>query len=211
MAVNQGRDIAPLINDLLCLPFTLRIATRDFHPPDHVSFAASHTPPHNKAFESTTKISSLLDAIKTKEIPLWPIHCVQGTKGAEIIPEIDVSKFDDVMEKGRDSRVEMFSGFADIFGSYSSIAASMNLADRLHNASITHVFTVGIAGDYCVKYTALDAKKSGFEVCVVEEATRCVDGSEKGWASAKRELDKAGIQIVHVDGPQVQRVKDLIS
>ena len=166
-----GRDIAPTINSLLSLPFVRKIATKDAHPPNHVSFATSHSPQH-KAFESVVTIANPSDETQLYEIPLWPAHCVQGTKGAEIIPEIDVSKMDEVVEKGKDSRLEMFSGFADVFGSKSSKTASHDLAELLHGAGITHVFTVGLAGDFCVKCTALDAKKEPIEVYVVQEANR---------------------------------------
>ena len=203
-----GRDIAPTINSLLSLPFALKIATKDAHPPDHVSFATSHSPPR-KAFESVYKISNPSDESQSYEIPLWPSHCVQGTKGAEIIQEIDIFKVDEVVEKGKDSRLEMFSGFADVFGSKSVKAASHNLAELLHHAGITHVFVVGLAGDYCVKCTALDAKKEGLEVYVVEEATRSVDAGEKGWGAATKEMGIAGVEIISTEGPEVERVKSL--
>lgn len=96
---------------------------------------------------------------QSHEIPIWPVHCVQGTKGANIIPEMDMAKVDTIVEKGKDRRLEMFSGFADVFGNNSSQAANLDLADRLNSAGITHVFVVGIAGDFCVKCTALDAKR----------------------------------------------------
>lgn len=204
-----GRDIAPTINSLLSLPFALKIATKDAHPQDHVSFATSHSPPNNKAFESVFKISNPSDKTQLYEIPLWPAHCIQGTKGAEIIPEIDLSKLDEVVEKGKDGRLEMFSGFADVFGSKSSEAASQDLAGLLHGAGITHVFTVGLAGDYCVKCTALDAKKEGFEVYVVQEATRSVDAGEKGWGVATKEMGKAGVEIISIEGPEIERVRSL--
>ena len=203
-----GRDIASAINSLLSLPFALKIATKDAHPQDHVSFATSHSPQY-KAFESVMKISNPLDETQAYEIPLWPAHCVQGTKGADIIPEIDISKVDRVVEKGRDSRLEMFSGFADVFGSKSSMAASHDLAELLHHAGVTHVFTVGLAGDYCVKCTALDAKKEGFGVYVVQEATRCVDAGEQGWGAAQKEMNDAGIDIISTEGPELERVKRL--
>lgn len=203
-----GRDIAPAINSLLSLPFAVKIATKDAHPQDHVSFATSHSPP-KKAFESVLRILNPSDETQSYEIPLWPAHCVQGTDGFEIIPEIDESKLDEVVEKGRDRRLEMFSGFADVFGSKSSEAASQDLAGLLHRAGITHVFTVGLAGDYCVKCTALDAKKEGFEVYVVQEATRSVDAGENGWGAATKELGKAGVEIISIEGPEVARVKSL--
>ena len=203
-----GRDIAPTINSLLALPFALKIATKDAHPQDHVSFATSHSPQH-KAFESVFRIANPSDRTESYEIPLWPPHCVQNTKGAEIIPEIDVSNVDQVIEKGKDSRVEMFSGFADVFGTRSAKAASHDLAELLHQHGITHVFIVGLAGDYCVKCTALDAEKEGFEVYVVREATRSVNAGEQGWGAATNEMKKAGIEIISTEGPELARVKSL--
>ena len=146
---------------------------------------------------------------RTHEIPIWPVHCVQGTKGAEIIPEIDISKFDMIVEKGRDKRLEMFSAFADVFGNKSSDAASVDLADTLKDAGITHVFVVGLAGDYCVRCTAIDAKKEGFEVYVIEDVTKSVDAGEKGWGASKKDMEMKGIKIIRSDGPDVERVKSL--
>ena len=174
----------------------LKVATKDYHPKDHISFDTSHAPPNNKAFESSVQIFNPSNNSQSQEILVWPVHCVQGRKGAEIIPEIDVSQFDEVVEKGRDSRVEMLSGFADVFGNKTSTAASLDLAERLKIAGITHVVTVGLAGDYCVRCSALGAKREGFEVCVVEEATRSVDRGENGWGKAKQEMEKAGIKII---------------
>ena len=114
------------------------------------------------------------------------------------------------MEKGKDRRLEMFSGFADVFGNKSPQAASIDLADRLKTAGITHTFVAGIAGDFCVKSTALDAQKEGFEVSVVEEATRSVDAGENGWEAAKDAMEKAGIRIVNAYGPEVEMVKKLL-
>ncbi|KAK4690512.1 nicotinamidase/pyrazinamidase, partial [Lecanoromycetidae sp. Uapishka_2] len=209
LAVAGGRDIAPTINRLLSMPFALKIATRDFHPRDHVSFETAHPSPDIKAFESSFKIVNPSNTSESREIPIWPDHCVQGTKGANIIPEIDVSKFDEIVEKGKDSRLEMFSGFADIFGSKSSDAASMDLAGHLKSTGITHVYTVGIAGDFCVKCTALDAKKEGFEVYVIEEATRSVDPGEKGWGAAKEEMSQAGVKTISINGTEIDRIRKL--
>ena len=191
------------------MPFAFKIATRDFHPQDHVSFHTSHGPPNNRPFESSVKIHDPGNESRTHEIPIWPVHCVQGTKGAEIIPEIDVSKFDMIVEKGRDKRLEMFSAFADVFGNKSSDAASVDLADTLKDAGITHVFVVGLAGDYCVRCTAIDAKKEGFEVYVIEDVTRSVDAGEKGWGASKKDMEMMGIMIIKSDGPEVERVKSL--
>ena len=144
--------------------------------------------------------------VQTKETTVWPVHCVQGTIGAEFIPEINASRFEYVVEKGKDKRVEMYSGFADAFGNKSD-AASLDLAALLNAQGISHVYTVGLAGDYCVKCTAIDAKKEGFEVYVVEEGTRSVESGESGWGAAKLEFQAVGVQVVSVNGPQVGRVK----
>ena len=209
MAVQGGRGIANVINNLLSLPFQLKIATRDCHPRDHISFDISHAPPDNKAFESHVKIQNPENETQTMEIPLWPVHCVKGTKGAEIIPEIETSKLDDIVDKGKDQGVEMFSAFADVFGNKSSTAASFDLQKRLSDAQITHVYAVGLAGDYCVKCTALDAKSNSFDVYVVGEATKSVDSGESGWIRAKDDMSNAGIKIIHMEGPEIERVKAL--
>lgn len=124
-----------------------------------------------------------------------------------MIPEIQASKLDEIVEKGKDKRLEMFSGFADVFGNKSSGAASVDLAALLKSKKITNVFAVGLAGDFCVKSTALDAQKEGFQVCVVEDATRSVDPGEKGWGKAKKEMENAGIKIVGCQSPEIDAVR----
>ena len=131
---------------------------------------------------------------------------MQGTEGAEIIPEIDVSRIDHVVLKGRDRRVEMFSGFSTCFGAKSD-AASHDLGDLLREASISRVFVAGLAGDFCVRCTAIDAKKEGFTVCVVEEATKSVDSSMEGWEAIRRELGENGISIVSMKGPELDGIR----
>ena len=205
MAIAEGREIATTINGLLELPFALKVATRDFHPKDHISFDTSHNPP-KKAFESSVKIKNPSNE-EEAEVPIWPAHCVQGTRGSEIIPELDVSKLDEIVEKGKDKSLEMFSGFADVFGSKSSKAASQDLAGLLNGEGITHIFTVGLAGDYCVKCTALDARKEGFQVFVVHEAIRSVDPGRKGWEAAKSQLEDQGIKIISIHGPEIEEVE----
>ncbi|KAL8839394.1 MAG: hypothetical protein Q9170_001788 [Blastenia crenularia] len=207
LAVPGGREIAPVINYLLSLPFTLKIATRDFHPPDHVSFDTSHPASSNKkAFSSSTTITNPQNPSETTEIPIWPAHCVQGTSGAEIIPEIDISKIHRIIDKGRDKRVEMFSAFADAFGNKSTEAASFDLAGFLKENGIERVFVVGLAGDYCVRCTAVDARKEGFEVFVVEEGVKSIDEGEKGWVAVRKEMEGLGIWVVNSDGKEIKDV-----
>ncbi|KAI4249671.1 MAG: hypothetical protein L6R40_000460 [Gallowayella cf. fulva] len=143
---------------------------------------------------------------ETTTIPIWPAHCVQGTPGAEIIPEIDIAKIDRIIDKGRDRSVEMFSAFSDAFGNQSD-AASFDLGAYLKKNGIKHVFVVGIAGEYCVRCTALDARKQGFDVCVVEDAVKSIDSGEKGWEAAQMEFGERRVRLVSSDGPEVQDVK----
>ena len=208
LAVSGGREIAPHINDLLRFPFALKIATKDHHPEGHVSFDTSHDPPNNEAFESQVILTNLSNPSETMKTTLWPVHCIQGTPGSNLISEIDASYFQIIVEKGRDKRVEMYSAFADVFGNKSD-AANVDLAALLRRYAISHVYIVGLAGDYCVRYTATDAKREGFEVYVIEEGTRSVDSGQGGWGAARQELQGAGVQVISIKSPQVDKVKNL--
>lgn len=103
----------------------------------------------------------------------------------------------------------MFSAFADVFGDKSTEAASIDLAALLKSNAVSHVFVVGIAGEFCVKCTALDARKEGFETIVVADAVKSIDPGAEGWGQAVKELEGAGISIVSMDGPEVASVKTL--
>ncbi|KAL1953943.1 hypothetical protein VTO42DRAFT_2021 [Malbranchea cinnamomea] len=211
LAVQGGRDIAPLINKLLSRSgFVVKIATQDFHPKSHISFAANHPGPNNKPFESVIELSNPAPGKthETKRQRLWPVHCVQNSPGAEIIPEIDTNKIDLFVLKGMDERVEMYSAFADAFGNKRCAetgAVNVDLEEELRSRRVTDVFVVGIAGDYCVKYTALDAVVCGFKVWVIEEGVKCVD-ERAGWDCAKDEMAAAGVRIIHADAPELAAV-----
>jgi nicotinamidase-related amidase len=204
--VSGGRDIVPAINELLALPFALKIATKDFHPQDHISFASNHPAPNNKPFESTATITNPHNPDETQETQLWPDHCVQSTKGAELLPELDVGKVDHIVEKGQDRRVEMYSAFADPFRS--PCVAKSNLAKTLRDADVTDVYVVGLAADYCVKYTEIDSAKEGFTTWVVGEATKAVDPSSLG--AVYGEYKTVGISVVGMDGEQIGKVRKLV-
>jgi nicotinamidase-related amidase len=204
--VTGGRDIVPSINEFLTYPFALKVATKDFHPKDHISFASNHSPPNNKPFESTFIIRNPENPDETQETRLWPDHCVQGTKGSELLPELDVGRVDHIVEKGQDKRVEMYSAFADPFKS--PCVAKSNLAETLRKAGITDVYVVGLAADYCVKYTAIDAQKEGFRTWVVGDATKAVDPS--AMEEVLREYKKVGVTVIASDDAQVRRVKEQV-
>ena len=125
-----------------------------------------------------------------------------------MIQEIDSSMIDVVVEKGRDHRVEMYSAFADAFGG--QLGASLNLTSLLKEKGVTHLYVAGLAGDYCVKATAIDAQKEGFKTYVIVEGVRSVDPSETGWGDAMREMERAGVSVVGVDGDAVDKVRGLV-
>ncbi|VDB96708.1 unnamed protein product [Peniophora sp. CBMAI 1063] len=200
LAVQDGRAIAEPINALLKLPFPLRIATRDFHPANHVSFASAHA--DAKPFETILTITNPLNAAETQESRAWPDHCVQGTPGVEIIPELDASRFTHVVDKGMDARVEMYSAFYDPF----RVSVS-KLPELLKEGGVTDVYVVGLATDYCVKATALDAAGEGYRVWVVSEATKAVDPS--GLGKVREGMEEKGVRFVGVDGEEVGWVQKL--
>jgi nicotinamidase-related amidase len=203
--VTGGRDIVPVINELLSLPFVVKVATMDFHPQDHISFASNHSAPNNEPFKSMATIANPLNANETQETRLWPDHCVQGTKGAELVTELDARKMDHIVRKGQDKRVEMYSAFASPF--QSPRVAVSDLADTLRKADVTDVFVVGLAADYCVKYTAIDAAKEGFKTWVVGDATKAVDPSSMRHVHA--EYEKHGVCVIGKHDAQVGKVKEL--
>lgn len=199
-----------MINDLLSLPFAYKVATQDFHPADHISFASNHA--DAKPFETFIDMKNHVggNPEATMKQRLWPVHCVQGTVGTDIIDEMDKSKVDLTIQKGMDSRVEMYSAFSDSFGNLTAGqgGVSHDLESILKEKQISHVYVVGLAGDYCVKATAVDAAKVGFKSYVIEEAQRCVDQSQ-GWSDARSDFQKVKVGIISIDGDEVKRVKNL--
>jgi nicotinamidase-related amidase len=151
---------------------------------------------------------------ETKEQRLWPTHCVAGTNGATIIPEIlageEGGKIDLFAKKGMDPRVEMYSVFSDAFGnmdpSLAQRSVDVDVTAVLRDKQVTDVFVVGIAGDYCVKSTAVDAARAGFRTWVVEDAVRSVDPG-LGWEQTLTEFGEFGVKVVRSDGPEVGRVR----
>lgn len=203
LAVAGGRDIAAPVNELLSLPaFAIRVATQDWHPPDHISFAPNHA--GKQPFADHATVVNPHNPAEAYETRLWPVHCVQGTRGAELVPELDAGGVDRVVKKGRDARVEMYSAFYDPFRS--PRVSDSGLAGILKEKSVTHVYVVGLAFDYCVKATAEDAVREGFTTYVVEDATRAVAGAE-GWAACTSALEKAGVKVVRMDSEEVKKLR----
>lgn len=176
MAVKNSDEILPVINQLTSLPFDLIIATKDWHPKDHSSFAATH---HKKPREKI-----MLEGI---EQILWPIHCVQETKGAEFSPHLNAKKISKIFYKGTDKAIDSYSTFYD-----NKHRKSTGLADFLNVQKIQELYFAGLTTEYCVKYSVLDALDLGFNTYVITDACRGIDINENDSENAYNEMKHAG-------------------
>lgn len=188
--------MASVINVLLGLPFKIKIATQDYHPSNHISFASQHrdAQPFTSTHTITNPEASDPNAAESQQITLWPDHCVQGTPGCEFIPELNLSLIDRIIKKGEDRRVEAYSGFGPDFRK--PAIAMTGLADILRENGIKKVVVCGLALDYCVKCTAIDSAKEGFKTIVVEDAAKAVDQSESARLRVREELDACGVKLL---------------
>jgi len=184
LPVPGGATIIDTVNKLIDLPFKLKIATRDFHPRNHVSFAETH----DKDVYSKKMIfhPEDTDELMGIEQVLWPIHCVADTSGADFVPGLESTKFDAVVHKGIHPRIESYSAFRDIWGK-----GTTELPDILDEGGITDVYFVGLAGDYCVKYTAIDALTFGYKTWLVTDAIKSISDQELTFG----ELQKKGLHF----------------
>jgi nicotinamidase/pyrazinamidase len=159
LAVPKGDEVVPVINRLAAR-FDNVVLTQDWHPRGHASFATSH--PGKKPFET-------IDLPYGKQV-LWPEHCVQGTPGAALHARLDVTKAQLVIRKGFHRDVDSYSGFVE-----ADRKTTTGLAGYLKERDLTSLFVCGLATDFCVAWTALDGRKLGFEVSVIEDACRAID------------------------------------
>lgn len=159
LAVPEGDLIVPVVNDLMP-QFDLIVATQDWHPADHGSFAANH--PGRSVFEQ----------IELEGMPqtLWPVHCVQNTGGALFAPGLNTRFIAKVFPKGMNARIDSYSGFFD-----NGHRAATGMSEWLKSRGVTELSVVGLATDYCVKFTVLDALQEGFRLRVVAKACRGVN------------------------------------
>ncbi len=179
LAVARGDEIVPLVNQL-ARRFSHVVLTQDWHPPSHVSFAANHA--GRQPFERMT--------LPYGEQVLWPTHCVQNTPGAMLHAALDIPHARAVIRKGHHAGVDSYSAFLE-----ADRTTPTGLAGYLRDTGVTRVWCCGLATDYCVAWSALDARAAGFEVAVIEDATRAIDlnGSlDKAW----REMRAAGVERV---------------
>ncbi|OAA71553.1 Isochorismatase-like protein [Cordyceps fumosorosea ARSEF 2679] len=200
LAVPDARAILPIVDALLALPFPVKIATRDFHPADHVSFARQH--PGAAPFTSSHTITHPTTGA-SYTTTLWPPHCVAGTPGAQLVLD-PVPEGVRVVDKGRRADREMYSAFCDPFGESDS-----GLKDLLRGEAVTDVYVVGLTFDYCVRATAEHAAQLGFRTVVLGDATRAVFPDK--WDEVVEALRGQGVDVVNSASPAVDKVRALSS
>ena len=179
LAVPNGDKIVPLINRI-CSKFDIVIATRDWHPPNHISFAENHPGGYPGGIIN----------VKGRDQVLWPAHCVAGTYGAEFYPEFDTSKVDKIMNKGTNPEVDNYSCFRD-----SPQMRNTELLDYLQEHNVDEIYIAGLTTEYCVKFSSLDGVKYGYRTNVIIDACRGV-GSAREISKAVNEMTSNGVNII---------------
>jgi nicotinamidase/pyrazinamidase len=183
LPVPEGDRIIPTINRLQPR-FDLVVATQDWHPPDHGSFAANHP---GKAPGEIIELGGLAQV-------LWPVHCVQHTPGAEFHPGLDRSRIAAVFQKGTDPQIDSYSGFFD-----NAHRRATGLGEFLRRREASELYLCGLATDYCVKFTALDAVGLGLSTFVVEDASRGINLHPGDVDRALAAMKSHGIRVITVD------------
>ncbi len=178
LAVPGGDEVIPLIN-ALAGRFSRVFVTQDWHPPGHGSFASSH--PGRQPFETVE--------VAYGPQTLWPDHCVQGTPGAAIHPALHLDRAELVLRKGFHPGIDSYSAFVE-----NDRRTPTGLASYLQERGIRRLFIAGLALDYCVHYSAVDGRRAGFHVVVLEDACRAID-LQGSLAAARRGMAEAGVLL----------------
>jgi nicotinamidase/pyrazinamidase len=182
LAVPEGNAVIEPINRL-ARAFRHVVLTQDWHPEGHASFASSH--PAKQPFEMT-------DLHYGPQV-LWPDHCVQGSSGAEISQDLDIPHAQLVIRKGYNAGIDSYSGFKE-----ADRQTSTGLAGYLKERGIRRVFCAGLALDFCVAWTAVDAVEAGFETYLIEDASRAID-TNGSLDKARKDLKAAGVRTIKSD------------
>ncbi|KAI7847486.1 Nicotinamidase [Circinella umbellata] len=185
LAVPNASNILPTVHKLIDKADFI-VATQDWHPENHISFGVNH--PGKQPFD---QIIIEYEGHETKQV-LWPIHCVQNSHGAEFSPTISKKSIHHIVQKGKNPKVDSYSGFAD--NDYHEITP---LAKILYQNNVEIVIVVGLAADYCVKMTCLDAVKFGFKTVLVKEGTLAVAPDQ--FNATMETLQSKGVEVTHVD------------
>jgi nicotinamidase/pyrazinamidase len=179
LAVPGGDEVIPVVNRL-ARRFANVILTQDWHPPGHVSFASQHA--GRRPFETVT--------LPYGPQVLWPDHCVQGTAGAQLAAGLQVDRAQAVIRKGYHADTDSYSAFFE-----ADRTTPTGLAGLLRERGVRRVFCCGLATDFCVAFSALDAQAAGFDTAVIDDACRAID-SAGSLAAARRDLAAAGVATI---------------
>jgi len=179
LPAKDGDAVVPVANRVQ-REFELVVASKDWHPPDHGSFAASHP---GKEPGDVIELHGL-------EQILWPVHCVRDTPGAAFHPDLDASRVAKVFPKGVDPKIDSYSAFFD-----NAHRRATGLGDYLQGRGVLDVYLLGLATDYCVKFTALDARELGFRTHVILEGCRGVELEPGDCDRAIEKMREAGVEL----------------
>jgi len=177
LGVNEGDQVVPVANWLQEF-FSLVLATQDWHPPDHSSFARNHP---------GREIGEVIDLEGTSQV-LWPAHCVENTDGADLVATLNRSRIKRIFYKGTNPAIDSYSVFFD-----NEHRQSTGLEDYLKGLGVEEVYLMGLATDYCVKYSALDARGLDFDTTVIEDGCRGVELLPGDTDKAIEEMRAAGV------------------
>lgn len=183
LAVFGGNEVIPVANTVQSC-FDIIVATADWHPPGHGSFASAHP---------GARVGDLRELGGLPQM-LWPDHCVQGTMGAEFSPKLDTERISKIIRKGMDPGIDSYSGFFD-----NGRCRATGLEDYLRSRGVDAIYIMGLATDYCVKFTALDGAMLGFSTYLIEDGCRGVEASPGDVARAVAEMREAGIHVICSD------------
>ena len=179
LAVSDGDAVVPVANQMMA-DFGLIVATQDWHPANHRSFGSNHETGH---------VGDLVELEGLEQV-LWPDHCVQGSPGAELVGGLNTSQITRIFPKGTDTDIDSYSGFFD-----NGHRKATGMGDWLKEQGVKTVHIVGVATDYCVKFTALDAIELGFETHLYLDGCRGVELNEGDVAGAIAQMREAGIHV----------------
>ncbi|MCG8404794.1 MAG: bifunctional nicotinamidase/pyrazinamidase [Phycisphaerales bacterium] len=180
LAVPDGDAVVPVANRVQSR-FDLVVATQDWHPPDHGSFATNH---------EGKRPGDVVDLNGLQQI-LWPVHCVQNTPGAELLSGLDTRRIARVFTKGTDTGIDSYSAFFD-----NDHRKATGLGDELKDRGVSRIYVMGLATDYCVKFTALDARSLGFETFLIDDGCRGVGLKPGDIEAAIEEMKSSGVMLV---------------
>jgi len=180
LEVPRGDEVVPVANRLMDR-FDLVVATKDWHPADHKSFAAQHP---------WRKPGDVIDLNGLEQI-LWPMHCVQESYGSEFHKDLNTDKIDHIVYKGVDPEIDSYSGFYD-----NGHRKATGLAEYLRDKGVDELYIVGLAADVCVYYTVLDALELGFKTHLVTDGVRGIDLNEGDVARALEDMKEKGANLI---------------